>query len=77
VLHPDVPVALSQAAGRFFGEEAFEAAWLLAQEEEAAEEDQTEEEKEEDKGVGRGGGSSKGPSCPFSRVRDVGDYGPV
>lgn len=74
VLHPDVPLALSQPAGRFVGEEAFEAAWLLAQEERAA------AAGEED---GEGGDEQKeskwgeGPSCPFTRVRAMGDYGSV
>lgn len=73
MLHPDVPLALSQAAGRFAGEEAFEAAWLRAREEGKG--GLEEEEKEGVESVGWG--EVDGPSCPFSRVRRVGDYGAV
>ena len=72
VLHPDAPLALSQAAGRFFGEEAFEAAWLLAQEEEEAEDERLVDEKAEEEPTTK---RAEGPCCPFSRVRGVGDYG--
>lgn len=73
VLHPDAPLALSQAAGRFFGKEAFEAAWLLAQEEEEEAEDErlVDERAEEETTTKR----TEGPCCPFSRVRGVGGYG--
>lgn len=75
VLHPDVPLVLSQAAGRFCGEEAFEAAWLLEQEQ-----DGTREwgDSEAGGGVEKDGGLVArriNPSCPFSRVRSVGDCG--
>lgn len=75
ILHPDIPIALSQHARRFFAEEDFEMAYL----------------KEASSlssscswgGVGGGGGEEKGgeqgeelvPACPFSRVKNVGDYG--
>ncbi len=71
VLHPDIPVALSQPAQRFFSEEDFEMAYLQ-QEGKGRGGEIAEEEEEEDK---EESGARGGATCPFSRMQDVGEYG--
>ena len=73
VLYPDIPLALSQAAQRFFSEEHFEMAYLqaaaaaLSFESQRGRRDMWKEEKT----------VVLTATCPFSRVRDVGEYGPL
>jgi len=77
VLYPDIPLALSQAAQRFFSEEHFEMAYLQAAAVAAAATPSSALRggRREMKDEGRT--EVLPPTCPFSRVRDVGEYGPL
>lgn len=71
VLYPDIPLALSQPAQRFSPEEHFEMAYLWATAtatSSVTQQDRNNIEEERKMGV---------PTCPFSRVRDLGEYGPL
>jgi hypothetical protein len=73
VLYPDIPLALSQPAQRFSFEEHFEMVYLQAAATaplSALQRERINIEKEGKMGV-------LIPTCPFSRVRDVGEYGPL
>lgn len=71
MLYPDIPLALSQPAQRFSPEEHFEMAYLWATAtatSSVTQQDRNNIEEERKMGV---------PTCPFSRVRDLGEYGPL
>lgn len=71
MVHPDAPLALSQAGGGSLGRWPLLAAWLLAQEEEEAEDERLVDEKGEQETTKK---RAEGQCCPCARVRTVGDY---
>lgn len=73
MLYPDIPLALSQAAQRFFSEEHFEMAYLQA----AAAAPSSASQRGRREMWEQGKTEALTATCPFSRVRDVGEYGPL